>query len=175
MGVRKQTKYLTMSAMLCALSVIILAVGSLVTTLDYTLSIVASLLCTYAVIEMGGAYPWMIWLGTSFLGFLLLPQKSPALFYALLAGFYPILKEKIETRRRPLAWALKLAVFHISLAATALCLWVFFPGSLVAYGNKWMLAVLYLLAITTLVLYDIALSRMITFYLFKLRHRFHIK
>ena len=94
--IRKRTKYLTVSAMLCALSVIILSLGSLIEVLDITTAVLASLLCIYAVIEMGGAYPWLIWPVTSILALLLLPQKTPALFYALFAGFYPILKEKLE-------------------------------------------------------------------------------
>ncbi len=175
MGVRKQTKYLTVSAMLCALSVILLSLGSLVEVLDITAAVLASLLCVYAVIEMGGAYPWLIWLVSSFLSLLLLPQKTPALFYALLAGFYPILKEKIEKLSRPIAWLLKLAVLHLSLGAIVLGLRIFFPSALDMSGTKWMLIALYLASVVCFVLYDIALSRVITFYLFKLRYRFRIK
>lgn len=175
MGVRKQTKYLTVSAMLCALGVILLSLGSLIEVLDMTAAVLASLLCVYAVIEMGRAYPWLIWLVTSALSLLLLPQKTPALFYALLAGFYPILKEKLEKLSRPIAWLLKLAVLHLSLVAIVLGLWVFFPASLDMGGTKWMLIALYIASVACFVLYDIALSRVITFYLFKLRNRFRIK
>ena len=175
MGVRKQTKYLTVSAMLCALGVILLSLGSLVEVLDITTAVLASLLCVYAVIEMGGAYPWLIWIVTSILALLLLPQKTPALFYALLAGFYPILKEKIEKLSRPIAWVLKLTVLHLSLGLIGLGVWVFFPSVLDMGGTKWMLVALYLASILCFVLYDVALSRMITFYLFKLRNRFRIK
>ena len=175
MGVRKQTKYLTVSAMLCALGVILLSLGSLIEVLDMTAAVLASLLCVYAVIEMGRAYPWLIWLVTSSLSLLLLPQKTPALFYALLAGFYPILKEKIEKLSRPISWLLKLAVLHLSLGAIALGLWIFFPSALDTVGTKWMLIALYFVLILCFILYDVALSRMITFYLVKLRYRFRIK
>ena len=53
-----QVKYLTVSAMLSALGVVMLGLGSLVEVLDLTFAVIASLLTVYAVIEIGGAYPW---------------------------------------------------------------------------------------------------------------------
>ena len=92
---RGRTKYLTVSAMLAALGVILLGLGSLINTLDLTVAALASILCVWAVIEMGKTYAWMIWLVTSFLAILLLPQKTPGCFY-LFIGLYPILKERLE-------------------------------------------------------------------------------
>lgn len=175
MRVRKQTKYLTVSAMLCALGVILLSLGSLVDVLDITMAVLASLFCVYAVIEIGSAYPWLIWLVTSLLSLLLLPMKTPALFYALFAGFYPILKEKLEKLSRPVSWVLKLVVFHVSLGVIVLVLRLFFPATLDMGRIRWMPLVLYLSCVACFVLYDYALSHMITFYLVKLRHRFRIK
>ena len=67
-----QVKYLTVSAMLCALGVVVLGLGSIVEVLDLTFAIFASLLTVYAVIEMGGIYPWLVWIVTSLVAFLLL-------------------------------------------------------------------------------------------------------
>ena len=175
MAIRKRTKYLTVSAMLCALGVIFLALGAFIEVLDITTAVVASLLCVYAVIEMGGGYPWGIWIVTSILSLLLLPIKTPALFYALFAGFYPIVKEKLEKWKRPLAWLIKLVVFHLSLAALALLLTVFFPEQLTFDGIEWLPIATYALCVVTFFLYDIALTRVITFYLVRLRARFRIK
>ena len=77
--IRKQTKYLTVSAMLAALGVVLLSLGAMVEVLDISVAVLASLLTVYAVIEMGGAYPWLIWLVTSVLSLLLLPQKTPVI------------------------------------------------------------------------------------------------
>ena len=175
MAIRKQTKYLTVSAMLCALGVIFLALGAFIEVLDITTAVMASLLCVYAVIEMGGGYPWGVWIVTSILSLLLLPVKTPALFYALLAGFYPILKEKLERLKRPLAFLLKLAVFHLSLGAIVLLLSLFFPEQLVFDGMEWLPIAMYALCVVTFILYDVALTRVITVYLVRLRPRFRIK
>lgn len=173
--VRKRTKYLTVSAMLTALSVVILSLGALIDVLDITTAIFASFLCIYAVIELKGAYPWLIWLTTSMLAFLLLPVKTPAIFYALFAGFYPILKEKLERLKPPISIPLKIVIFHACLAGICLLLSLFIPDSLELGGFWWMPILLYVLCLFCFVIYDLALTRLITFYLVKMRKRFQIK
>ncbi len=171
----RQLKYLTVSAMLSALGVVLLGFGSLVEVLDLTFSAIASLLVVYAVIEMGGAYPWLIWLVTALLSVLLLPQKTPALFYGLFTGFYPIVKEKFEKLPRLLSVLLKTGLFHLCLAAICILLKVFFPAALEEYRIPWMAALLWGLAFFTFWVYDYALSRIITLYLLRLRQRFRIR
>ena len=173
--IRKRTKYLTLSAMLIALAVVIMALGSLVEVLDLTTAVFASFLCIYAVIEMGGAYPWMIWLASSILSILLLPLKTPAIFYALFFGFYPILKEKFERLRPPVSMTLKVISFHVSLAGIVLLLWAFVPSALALNGTKWLPIALYAGALVCFFVYDVALTRVITFYYVRLRNRFRIK
>ena len=172
---RLKTKYITVSAMLCALGVILLGLGSVIEVLDLSTAVLASLLGVYAVIEMGKGYPWMIWLVTSILAILLLPLKTPALFYALFAGYYPILKEKLEKLPRVLSIVLKLAVFHLSLGLIYLLLKLFLPTMLETYGLQWLPWILYGMLLVCFVLYDIALTRLITFYLLRLRKHFKIR
>lgn len=166
---RSQTKRLTVSAMLSALGVIVLAVGSVFQSLDLTTAALAAFFCIYAVIEIGGAYPWMIWAVTSFLGLLLLPNKSPAVFF-LFIGCYPILKEKLESRARWLCWTVKLVIFHAMAGLFLLTMRLFFPEELI-FSAKWMLFAGYALSVVTFVVYDFALSKVITFYLLRLRGR----
>ncbi|MBO5294364.1 MAG: hypothetical protein J6B71_03870 [Clostridia bacterium] len=173
--IRKQTKYLTVSAMLSALGVVFLMLGSLVEVLDISVAVLASLLTVYAVIEMGRAYPWLIWIVTSVLSLLLLPQKTPALFYALFAGFYPILKEKLERIPSFVCYLLKLVVFHLCLGAMVAVMLLFIPDALEMNGMKWLPIALYLAALACFVLYDFALTKIITYYLIRLRKRFGIK
>lgn len=173
--VRKRTKYLTVSAMLSALSVVILMLGSLIDVLDVTTSVLASFLCIYAVIELGGFYPWMIWLTTSILGFLLLPLKTPAIFYALFFGFYPILKALFERLRLPISWLFKLLSFHLSLVGIVLLLRLFLPGMLDVEGMAWMPILLYVMGLFCFFVYDFALTRVITLYLVRWRDRFRIR
>ena len=170
---RNQTKLLTVSAMLAALGVIVLGLGSLVTTLDLTVAALASFFCIYAVIEMGGPYPWMIWGVICFLGLLLLPEKSPAVLF-LFIGCYPILKEKYEKCVRWLCWTLKLITINIMAGLFYLTTYLFFPSDLIGY-LPWMLVAGYFVAVITFVIYDYALTKVITLYLLRLRDQFRLK
>lgn len=170
---RKQTKVLTVCAMLSALGTILLGIGSFLETLDLTAAALASVFCIYAVIEVGGAYPWMIWAVTSLLGLVLLPQKSPAVFY-LFIGCYPMLKERLEKLPRAVCLLLKLAVLHVMLVLVWLVIRIFFPAD-AQIGLGWMMLGLYALGIVTFLIYDLALTRLITLYLRRLRGRLGLK
>jgi hypothetical protein len=171
---RQRTKRLTVSAMLAAIGVVMLLIGSFLESLDLTVAALASMLCIYAVIELGGAYPWMIWGVTSLLGLLLLPYpKTPALFY-LLIGFYPILKEKLEKLKRLPCLLFKLVVIHAVLGIVLLALWIF-PELRELLGNVWLLLGTYAITVVTFLIYDYALTKLITFYLIRLRSRLRLK
>ena len=169
------TKKLAICAMLSALSVVLLYAGSLIEVLDISMAVFASLLCIIAVIEYSGSAPWMIYGVTSILSLLLLPSKTPATLYALFFGFYPILKENFEKRGKLLCWVLKEAVFNVSLAfmITASILLLGLTDN--ALVTPITLSVLILLAELVFVLYDIALTRLITFYIVRLRSRLRFK
>ncbi len=173
---KKQTKKLTVSAMLCALSVIILMLGSFIEVIDLSVAVIASVLCVYAVIEIGGVYPWLIWAVTSVIGLLLIPQKTPVLFYALFAGYYPMLKEIVERKFRPaIAIPIKLAAFHVSLALMYGVLRLFLPAQLEGLVMGWFLFALYAGAVVVFLIYDYALTKLISGYLFKWRKYFRLK
>ena len=170
---RQKTRFLTVSAMLAALGVVLLGLGAFVETLDLTTAALASILCVWAVIEMGGAYPWMIWAATALIGLLLLPQKSPAVFY-LFIGCYPMVKEKLEKLPRLPCILLKLAVLHVMMVLAWLVMRLFFPAE-AQLGFGWMLLALYVLGLAAFLIYDFALTRLITFYIRRLRDRLGLK
>ncbi len=162
--------------MLCALGVIILGLGSVIEVLDITVAVLASLLIVYAVIEIGGIYPWLIWIVTSIIALVLLPLKTPVLFYALLTGYYPILKQKIERRMARLpSWAIKIGVLAVSLGVMWAVMWLFAPTLLETTGGWVMIAATLALGVFAFVLYDFCLTKMITVYFVKLQKRFRIK
>ena len=162
--------------MLSALGVVILGLGAVIEVLDISVAVIASLLITYAVIEIGGAYPWLIWVVTSIIALLLLPLKTPVLFYALLTGYYPIIKQKIERRMARLpAWGVKLGVLTLSLLVIWAVMWLFAPTLLETTGGWVMIAATLVLGVFAFVLYDICLTRLITVYFVKLQKRFRMK
>lgn len=170
-GINKKTKRLTVSAVSAALGVVILALGSFVEVLDLSSSAFAGMIVIFTVIEIGGFWPWAVFGATGLLA-LLLPMKLPAVFYLLFCGWYPIIKEKIERlHSRVLQWVIKLALLNAAL-------------TLVILAGRYILAlpdtelswswVLYLMGNAAFVLFDIALTRLITLYIVRLRKRFRI-
>ena len=166
------TKKLATCAMLAALGVVMLYAGALIEIVDISMAVIASLLCVVAVIEYGGGAPWMIYGVTSVLSLLLLPNKTPAALYAFFFGVYPILKEKFEKKPRVIAWIMKIVTFNISLiimGAAAIYLTFSTNNSLL---NPIYIGVVVVLSQAVFILYDIALTRLISFYLITLRKRF---
>ena len=172
MRVNKKTKRLTVSAMMAALATAILYLGSFIEVLDISVAVLASLFSAVILIEYGKGAPWSVYGITSILSLLILPNKLPALMYAIFFGYYPIIKANVERiRSRLISWAIKLCIF---IAATVLLLFslkLFTAELEVPYGNLYIIAFVALTAVT-LVLYDIALTRVISYYVFRLRHRF---
>ncbi|MBQ9086749.1 MAG: hypothetical protein IJY47_06140 [Clostridia bacterium] len=173
MAKKMQTKKLTVCAMLSALGVVLLWLGSAVEVVDISMAVIASLCCVFAVIEYGGSAPWLVFLVTGVLSLVLLPQKTPAIMYLLFFGYYPILKEKLEKKRRLVSWIAKEIIFNVALVLMLVISRLLLVGS--QTEPLWIFAAVAVLAEITFPIYDLALTRLISFYLFRLRKRFRIK
>ena len=170
----ERTKTLSMCAMLSALGVVVLYLGSVIEIIDISMAVIASLFAIFAVIEYGAGYAWSIYAITGILSAVLLPNKFPALMYILFFGFYPIIKEKIEKLSSKIAqWALKELLFNVCLVVLMLV------GNLILMidMHAWfaMEIVFFVLANGTFVIYDIALTRLISLYIFRLRRKLRMK
>ena len=165
-------KKIVVAGVLAALSVIILYLGCAIEVLDLTMSAIVSLLVVVIVIEMGYKYAWLTYIATSILAILLLPQKSPAIFYACFMGFYPIIKSYLERINSALVrWTIKLVVGNAALALMFLLMSLFVPDE---FDGGWLIVVTYLLGIIAFLMYDIALSKLITLYFVRIRDRIKI-
>ena len=172
MRIAKRTKKITVCAMAAALGTTVLYFGSFIEVLDISTAVLASLLCTIMVIEYGKGAPWSVFFATALLSMLLLPNKLPALLYLLFFGYYPILKERIErTRSRIVGWIVKLCVFAVATTLLFLLASIFTVELDMPAGTI-MKGIFVALIACTLILYDVALTRMITFYIIRLRQRF---
>ncbi len=166
------TKQLTVCAMLSALGVVLLYFGSIVEVVDLSMAVVASVACIFAVIEYGKSAPWLVFGVTSVLALILLPNKSGAVMYTLFFGYYPILKEKFEKKGRTLCYIFKELVFNIALVLILVCmkLMLIIPDVPLV-----MLGIGIVLCEAVFVLYDIALTRLISLYVYRIRKRFKFK
>ena len=183
-GVSKKTKKLTLSATLAAMGVVLLIIGGLIEVLDLSMAALASFFCIFAVIEMERGYSWMIFAATGILSVILMPQGLGGWFYLVFFGYYPILKEMLEKLYRPIAWGLKLVVFNIAVTAYGFICYFLFFGQLKALfeevsallggisAGAVIVIAIYVALNLVFVVYDIALTRLITLYLVRLRKKF---
>ncbi len=170
-------KRITSSAICLALSVIFLYGAAVLSTGKLAALGLASLLCGICVSMHGVRYGVALYVGTSLLALLLLPNKMFALFYVLFAGYYPIVKLYIEKLNKlPAEWILKFLFFNLTLSLIYIVAKIFFLPALESVLASIVLHYLGLVLIALQIIfaiYDWMLSYMIGYYhqfLRRIRH-----
>ena len=98
--------------MTVALGVVFLAIGSLLSVLDLSSAVLASLLVSFIYLELGSPYTWLVWLATALLSFIMFPGSFAWLTYLSVFGIFPIMKGYIERLPRIFWMPLKLVFFN---------------------------------------------------------------
>jgi len=166
----KNTKTVSMCAMLCALGTVMLYIGSAFQIIDLSVCAIAALIVAFAVWELGIKSAVSIWLVTSLLSLLLVPNKYIATVYAAYVGLYPILKYLFEHLPKLLCVICKFLSLNIVLTVFIMfAIFVFkTPDKLI-----WFI-LLYPIANLTLFVFDILLDRLLIIYDRRLRERLGI-
>ncbi|MBR6557604.1 MAG: hypothetical protein IKT70_01195 [Clostridia bacterium] len=165
----KKTKKIATSAVLCAMSVIILYFGAVIDVMFLTMAAVCAIVVVYAVIEIRGSYPWLIYAATSILSMLLLPNKLPAITYLVFSGIYPIIKSYAERLPLIFAWMIKILLFNLSLTALVYVSTGIIGLEDLTFGFS---PAVYVAGNLIFLLFDYVLTKLITLYMLKLRSRF---
>ncbi len=167
----KKTKKITVSAAMCALGAVILYIGSLTGIMDISAVVIASLAVMFVDFEIKMPYSIAVYVITSIISMLILPNKETALMYLLFGGIYPIIKRFLmKITPKALSYAARIAVFAAALSAL---LWItkkFFmvPDYQLMYDYIWLV---YIIAVAVFILYDYVLEKLTAFYFFRLRPR----
>lgn len=160
----KSVRILTRCALLTALGVVLNYLSSVLPAASIAIVAVAGLLTAAAVIHAGLLYAFAVFFVTAALSLLLTPDKSGALLYTVFLGYYPALKSLLERKVRPAVpcWIIKLLLFNgIFALIGALGAGILFPGS--GTAAPWI--VIQGVGNIVFVVYDIGLSRLISFYI----------
>ena len=179
----KKTKKLAAAAVLSALGVAVLAVGSFIEVLDLSAAALAGFVIVAAVIELGKYYPVLMYFVISVLSVLLLPNKSPALFFIVFGGFYPIFKAYVERFHYIVAWAVKFSMFNLFFACMILAAEILAERRFLPpvennnlYEFLWNFKIIvFIVANFVFLLYDIAMSKIINLYIIKIRRLIGLK
>ena len=166
----RKTKKISISAILSALSVVLLYLGSVLEVLDLSAAALASIAIVFAQIELKNPYPYLIYFTVSLLAVLLLPSKFSAMVYVFFGGIYPMIKEFAERRPGVSCLLIKAAGFLVLMLIAALALVYIFLLPKAELFSTYYIAV-FLLCCVTFVLYDYALTVLISLYFRKLRKK----
>jgi len=165
-------KKIAFGAVFSALCIMLLAIGSLITTLDISLAVYAGLIILVALIEYKDKTAWLMYFTVSVLSLIILPEKSSALMFALFCGFYPMMKKYFEALHYVTAWVVKISFFNTTLLIFILAAKHLFMLNIEAAEFE---IVFIALANVCFVLYDIVMTRLIVFYVLKIRKRLGFK
>ena len=189
---KNTTKKIALSAIFSAFGVIFLTIGSIIDILDLSSAVFAGFVIIIAVIEIGGKYPVLMYVVISALSVLILPNKYPAVFFIFFGGFYPIFKAYLERFHYIIAWIVKFSMFNIFLAFMILAIKFLTekhflpPIEPVEAGDITFLSdfrenleklkfISFLIANLVFLLYDIAMTKIITLYIIKIRKLLKLK
>ena len=163
-----KTRKIALCAALSAAAVAVLAISSAAVLPVLTGAAAASLFIVAAVTELGRPYPIIAYAAVSAAGLLLLPDKLSASVFAGLFGHYVIFKGYIEKYRPLAAWPVKISYFNIFLMAyiLAAALILESPPEFIAFKLP-----VFAAGNVLFILYDLAMSRLILYYIVKIRPR----
>ena len=163
----KNTKRIALAGILSALSVVIMYIAAATEMLSLCGMIAAVFAVTFIYIEYGTKTALSVYGVVSVLTVLILPDKFTAVFFAVYAGYYPILKAKFEGMKSRLReWIFKIGSFNFVL----ILLFVLSKYVLVMETDTPVIELtVFALANLTFVLADTLATRLITLYLRKYR------
>ena len=173
-GMNLKTKKTTLCAMMAALSVAFMFIGNLFPTGRMGFMAIASLFTVSIVIHYGYILAVLMFVVSTILGLLILPDKTPIAFYALFFGYYPIIKSFAERKKRVMSWIIKMFVFNIALTV----IFIFMKELLLLrffekLSENILGIVIYITFNVIFIVYDIGLSRLIGFYMTNIYNKIH--
>lgn len=147
-------------ASLCLLMMFLTAVFP---PLNMTLPLFAGMFISVVAIETSPSWALVTYAAVSILSFFITPDKQAPVFFALLFGYYPVLKDIIEKLKYiVLRFILKLTVFNIAIVLIyQLIVKLFGVMDLMeefGFMNEFMIPALLLICNGTLLLYDYTLG-----------------
>ena len=172
----RQSKKIAFTGVISAMSITILLLTSIFPFATYALPALSGVLFAILVIEINVKYAMLSYIVTSILSAILVPDKEAYLVFVCLLGYYPILKSIIEQiKSKLISYFFKLLLFNTSIISMYLLLFVVFrfPILLMQDSNITAVSIAFLLILgnITFLMYDYALSQIITIYIKKFRKK----
>lgn len=169
-------------AIISALSVVIL-IPSALEVFVYALPAMAGMLTMFAVVELDKKWAMGIYASTALVGLLLVANKEAVVYYVAFFGYYPVVKAIFESKLpKVIEYLLKFLVFNASMILSGVVLINVFGMPYAdllgidgesAFFAKYALPIMLGLGNIVFILFDIALTRIVTVYLLVWQKKFH--
>lgn len=173
---KTSSKVVALGGILAAAAIALMLFGSIIPFSTFSVPALASFCVIFMLIELGTPAAFLCYVAISVISMLIVADKEIALLFVCFFGYYPILKAFFEKKlKKPLAIIAKLLVFNVSMCGLYYVIThVFIIESVLtefeAY-TKYFILLLLALGNVLLIVFDFALTRIISLYLFKLRDR----
>lgn len=168
--------------MVTALSVVIL-IPSAMQVFVYALPAMAGMLTMFAVVEIDKKWAIGSYAATSLIGLLFVANKEAVMYYVAFFGYYPVVKAILESKLPRVAeYVLKFLIFNVSIVVSGVVLVKLFGmpydellgiDGESAFFTKYALPIMLCLGNAVFILYDVALTRLVTAYIYVWQKRFH--
>lgn len=171
----KQSSKCAIGGIVAAVSLVLMISVAIIPFLTYALPAVAGLFIVFVVIEIDKKWAFGVYSTVAILGMLLVPEKEVAVMYLAFFGYYPILKAAIESKLpTAIGWILKVLTFVVSIASSYYLMIKLMGVTIDETEEFGMMAYPILLGMGTVafIMYDIALTGMISVYLAKWQKHF---
>ena len=170
----KSNTKITLCALTAALSTALMMV-SYFPYLTYTIPAIAGLFVIMPLSEINSKYSFASYIVSSTL-IMIFAEKEAAVLYVCFFGHYPIVKALVEKLKKPVVeWGSKILIFNACVLASYWLLSFVFDIRIEDMGElgKYSAYILLATANVVFVIYDIAISRAATVYVYKIHP--HIK
>ena len=163
---------LSVAGLTTALSTVILIFSSVIAVGTYALPIIAGTLLCVLVIDFNKALAWSSFVATSLIAIIISSDKEAVLYYICFFGFYPIIKANLENiKNKIISYVLKFATFNICMIALYFIAINLFNIPLESFTifNLNIPLLFLIFGNIFFIIYDIALTRVISLYISKYR------
>lgn len=173
---KRQSTKVALCGIISSVSVVLMFMTGLVPFLTYTLPAVSGALLAIIVIEINKKWATGAYIAISLLSLLIVADKEAAMFFVAFFGYYPIIKEVIESKLpKVLEWIVKLLLFNAAaVAAYMVIIYVFgIPFDEMEEYGKYSVFLLLAMGNIIFILYDYCMTSLITLYYQRWQKSFH--
>ena len=169
----KASYKIALGAVFMALSAIFMMATSVIPIASFAFPAIAGALLIVINVELGRKWALLVYAGVSLLSLFLSSDHTAVVSFIVFFGYYPIVKGIIEKCRKPvLEWVLKMLLFNAAIAVGVLLTILLFGMDilLMEYSEfgKAGLGIFILACEVIFVVFDIALTRLITLLIYRI-------